>query len=146
MASIGEAQLQSTLDSTIAGISIERLFNLINSSFTIIFALELLVNIYAHWLQEFLNNSWSCFDAVVVALSLITLGPLDLPISVLRALRVLRLFGRFRSLKRILAALSASIIPVLNAFLIMLIVAMICDFPSWHLTCTKRHCLSFAPL
>jgi hypothetical protein len=40
---------------------------------------------------------------------------------------VLRLFGRFRSLKRILAALSASIIPVLNAFLIMLIVAMICD-------------------
>jgi hypothetical protein len=127
LASIVEAQLQSSLEIKIGDITIERFFNMINSTFTLIFAFELLVNLYAHWLRDFLSNSWSCFDAIVVTLSLITLGPLDLPISVLRALRVLRLFGRFRSLKRILAALSASIIPVLNAFLIMLIVAMICD-------------------
>jgi hypothetical protein len=102
---------------------------MLNFCFTIAFAVELLTNLYAFWLRDFLHNSWSCFDAIVVALSLVTLGPLDFPISVLRALRVLRLFGRFHSLKRILAALSASIIPVLNAFLIMLIVAMICDRP-----------------
>jgi hypothetical protein len=66
------------------------------------------------------------FDLVVVSLSLVALGPIDLPISMLRALRVLRLFGRFRALRKILAALSASIIPMFNAFFIMLIVSMIC--------------------
>jgi hypothetical protein len=81
---------------------------------------------YAHWLIDFITNRWATFDLVVVTLSLVTLGPLDLPISVLRALRVLRLFGRFKALKKILSALSASIIPMFNAFFIMLIVSMIC--------------------
>ena len=98
----------------------------LNFVLTIVFIVELLANLYAHWLIEFITNSWSVFDLIVVTLSLVTLGPLDLPISVLRALRVLRLFGRFQALKKILAALSASIIPMLNAFFIMLIVSMIC--------------------
>jgi hypothetical protein len=34
---------------------------------------------------------------------------------------------RLAALKKILAALSASIVPMMNAFLIMLIVAMICE-------------------
>jgi hypothetical protein len=99
----------------------------LNFSLTIVFAFELLVNLYAHWLRDFVQSSWSVFDAAVVSLSLITLGPLNLPVSVLRALRVLRLFGRFEALKKILAALSASIVPMLHSFLIMLIVAMICE-------------------
>jgi hypothetical protein len=98
----------------------------LNFILTIIFTVELLINMYAHWLVEFITNRWSVFDLIVVTLSLVTLGPLDLPISMFRALRVLRLFGRFSALKKILAALSASIIPMLNAFFIMLIVSMIC--------------------
>ena len=99
----------------------------LNFVLTIIFIVELLTNMYSHWLVEFVTNSWAMFDLIVVTLSLVTLGPLNLPISVLRALRVLRLFGRFQALKKILAALSASIIPMLNAFFIMLIVSMICE-------------------
>jgi hypothetical protein len=38
----------------------------------------------------------SLFDAAVVGMSLIVLGPLDFPISILRALRVVRLFGRLK--------------------------------------------------
>ncbi len=106
-----------------------RALDTLNLALTVFFAFELLVNLYVHWLREFLDSSWSCFDAAVVALSLVTLGPLELPISVLRALRVLRIFGKFAALKRILAALSASLVPMLNAFLIMLIVAMICEPP-----------------
>lgn len=98
----------------------------LNFVLTIVFTIELLTNIYAHWLIDFITNRWSVFDLVVVALSLVTLGPLDLPISMFRALRVLRLFGRFQALKKILSALSASIIPMFNAFFIMLIVSMIC--------------------
>ncbi len=46
--------------------------------------------------------------------------------QVLRAFRVLRLFGRLKSLRNIVAAISASIIPVLNAFVIIYLVASIC--------------------
>ena len=99
-----------------------------NDVFTIIFTVELMINLFANWFYEFFRNSWSCFDALVVVLSLITLGPLNLPINVLRALRVLRIFGRCKALKKILAALSASIIPMMNAFFILLIVVMICEF------------------
>ncbi len=44
----------------------------------------------------------------------------------MRAFRVIRLFGRLGSLRDIIAALTAAVVPVLNAFLIMLIVGSIC--------------------
>ena len=72
------------------------------------------------------------FDTIVIILSLVALGPFNMPISVLRlvrAFRVIRLFGRMRQLKRILSALSASILPELNALMIMFIVVSICECP-----------------
>ena len=50
--------------------------------------------------------------------------------QVLRAFRVLRLFGRLKNLRNIVTAISASIVPVLNAFLIIYLVASICSSPS----------------
>jgi hypothetical protein len=71
-----------------------------------------------------------------VSLSLVALGPVSMPINVirvLRAFRVIRLFGRLKSLKNIVGALTASILPVMNAFLILLIVASICEnSPTTH--------------
>jgi voltage-gated sodium channel len=98
----------------------------INTVFTIIFTIELLINLFAHWIHEFISNPWSLFDTVVVTMSLIVLGPLNFPISMLRALRVVRLFGRLKSSKKILSALRVSLVPMFNAFFIMLIVAMMC--------------------
>jgi hypothetical protein len=98
-----------------------------NMAFTFVFTLDLLINLFAHWIHEFVSNPWSLFDAVIVVLSLIVLGPLDFPISMLRALRVVRLFGRLKSSKKILAALWVSLVPMCNAFFIMLIVAMMCE-------------------
>jgi len=43
-------------------------------------------------------------------------------LRILRAFRVMRLFGRLQSLRQIIAALTQSIIPVLNAFLIMMLI------------------------
>jgi hypothetical protein len=45
---------------------------------------------------------------------------------VLRAFRVLRLFGRLKTLRNIVTAITASIVPVMNAFLIIYLVASIC--------------------
>ena len=128
-ASITEAQMQGNLINADGSRTNTIIFlDGLNFILTIVFTAELMTNMYAHWLIEFITNRWSVFDLIVVVLSLVTLGPLDLPISVLRALRVLRLFGRFKALKKILSALSASIVPMLNAFFIMLIISMICKF------------------
>ena len=105
--------------------------------FTSIFTFELAMNVYAHWLRPFLTNWWNALDVVIIILSLVALGPINIPISILRlvrAFRVIRLFGRMRALKRILSSLSASIVPELNAFLIFFIVASICQCPPHSLT------------
>jgi voltage-gated sodium channel len=98
--------------------------------FTFIFAAELLMNMFANWFHPFVSNRWNFFDVIVIVLSLIALALADLPINVLRlvrAFRVFRLFGRMQALKNILASLSASIVPELNAFMIMFIVISICE-------------------
>ncbi len=106
----------------------QQILDNMNMAFTFVFTVDLLINLFAHWIHEFVSNPWSLFDAVIVVLSLIVLGPLDFPISMLRALRVVRLFGRLKSSKKILAALWVSLVPMCNAFFIMLIVAMMCEF------------------
>jgi hypothetical protein len=109
--------------------SATELMELLNTVFTVLFACELLLNFLSQPMRKFFSNAWSIFDTIVVFMSLVVLGPLDFPISILRALRVVRLFGRLESSKKILAALSVSLVPMCNAFFIMLIVAMICEFP-----------------
>ena len=71
------------------------------------------------------------FDLLVVSISLVSLIFGDMPgvksLRILRAFRVMRLFGRLQSLRQIIAALTQSIIPVLNAFLIMMLVTRSAD-------------------
>jgi hypothetical protein len=49
----------------------------LNSAFTVVFAAELAVNLYAHWLRDFLRDGWSLLDLAVVCLSLASLGALN---------------------------------------------------------------------
>ena len=96
--------------------------------FTGVFTVELIFNMYAHLWWEFVSDGWCMFDFVVVSVSLLSAlsdNVPDLPITVfrlMRTFRVLRLFGRLESIRAIINALSASILPVLNAFFIMFIV------------------------
>ena len=72
------------------------------------------------------------FDFIVVSLSLVALGPLQVPVVVIRsmrAFRIARLFRRIKSLSSIIMALTASIIPVINAYLVLLIAMCICELP-----------------
>ena len=95
--------------------------------FTMIFTLELLVNMYAHLLYDFVTDGWSLFDFVVVMASIVSAlsssgGSAISVFRLMRAFRVLRIFGRLRSIRSIINALTASMIPVLNAFFIMAVV------------------------
>ncbi len=131
MVNAAESQLSGNLvdqdkKSTKTGQDLEAL----DTAFTVIFAVELAVNAFAHWFKPFISDGWNIFDFIVVALSLVALGPVNVPVNIvrsLRAFRVIRLFGRLKGLKNIVTALASSVIPVLQALLILLIIGSICE-------------------
>ena len=86
------------------------------------FTIELAINMYAHLLWDFLENGWSLFDFLIVSICLLGLVyPALANISVfrlMRAFRVIRIFGRLKSVRSIINALTASIVPVCNASLL----------------------------
>ena len=97
--------------------------------FTCMFTFELGLNLFCHWLREFFNSGWNVLDLVVVILSLVALGPIPIPVSIIRMIRVfrvMRVFGRFETLNHIIRALTTAINPVLNAFSILLIFVFMC--------------------
>lgn len=105
-----------------------------------VFVVEILARLYVHRLA-FFRDAWSVFDFLVVGIALV---PASGPLSVLRALRVLRIFrllGVVPSLRRVVAGL-LSAVPGLGAVfgvmsLIFYVAAVIAtnlfggSFPEW---------------
>ena len=101
----------------------------LNLFFTAYFTVELLINAYANWLHAFIYNGWNHLDVFIVLMSLLDLDALSIPdwfVKLVRAFRVIRLFGRISALKKMATAVTASIFPMMNAFVILLIVLSIC--------------------
>jgi hypothetical protein len=106
-----------------------RFLDQLDFAFVILFTAELVINMYAHWLKPFIDNPWSVFDLLIVALSLIGLAPIGLPLSLLlllRCCRVLRIFGKFPSVRSIFSALATSLLPMASTFFIIFVLASIC--------------------
>jgi hypothetical protein len=104
----------------------------LNLFFTAYFTLELLINAYANWFHAFIYNGWNHLDVFIVLMSLLDLGAFNIPdwfVKLVRAFRVIRLFGRINALKKMATAVTASIFPMMNAFVILLIVMSICAPP-----------------
>ena len=117
-------------------------WDMINIGFTFIFAIELGFNALGHWFRPFVRSGWNLVDVIVVLLSLASLsqGYLNvIVVRMLRAVRIVRLFGKVEALKRVVAALTASVIPMANAFIIMFIVTSICARPSHTLGLVTRY-------
>ena len=104
-------------------------FRILEIVFTIVFGIELAINMFAHWWTPFWESRWNVFDFLVVGCSVLSLIIPALPgISVLRLLRVfkmIRLFQQLQSLRVLINALSTSVLPVLNAFVVLLLVTSI---------------------
>jgi hypothetical protein len=132
--SAAEAQLIDVTDEGSGSrTEVGRFLDVSNTLVTLLFAVELVINLYAHWIREFLTSWMNIWDALIVTVSVASLGPLDIamPLTILRffrvvrILRVLKIFIRLPELKRIISALTRSLIPMLNAFLIVLVVMAI---------------------
>ena len=112
------------------GTASDQTFNAIDVFFTWVFFFELLWNLAAHWFWPFFSDGWSVFDLFVVSVSMAAYfagsdGGAIKTLRLMRAFRVMRLFGRLKSLRQIITSLTASLIPMGNAFLIMLLVTSI---------------------
>jgi hypothetical protein len=113
----------------------------INLLFTGIFAIELGINMFANWMHQFIRSGWNWFDLFIVLMSLLDFGPFDNPfwlVRLMRAFRVVRLFGRVHELTKMISAITASLFPMLNAFVILLVVLSICECIQHSYSCSIR--------
>ncbi len=52
---------------------------------------------------------------------------------------MIRVFGRFRALKTLVASITASFVPMVNAFLIMFVVVSMCAWHTLKIVLTVTH-------
>lgn len=79
--------------------STEGVFQFFEWFFTILFTIELAINMFAHWWFRFWQDGWNWFDFIVVGVSLLAIITPGIPgIAVLRLLRAFRVFRLFKRL------------------------------------------------
>ena len=76
---------------------------------------------------DFFTNGWSLFDFVVLVVSTTSMFVPTMPgvslLRLIRVVRVLKLFKQLQSLKIILQSMVSAILPVANAFVVLVLFA-----------------------
>jgi len=102
-----------------------KVFDILDVIFNVIFLIELLCNLTANWLQTFFLCGWNLFDLFIVLFSFASMFVSNVDgighVRLIRVLRVMKLFSKMQSLKVILQSMFNAIIPVANAFVVLLI-------------------------
>eukprot|EP00961_Rhodomonas_salina_P180688 2438822-Rhodomonas_salina.1 len=106
--------------------SVERdIIDIMDHVLTWVFVGELGINFFSTMVWPFFENPWNWFDMAVVSVSVINLFIPQVPwlgaLRLVRTFRVLRVFGRFQGFRRIINALGSALVPVIDAFVIVLI-------------------------
>jgi voltage-gated sodium channel len=112
------------------------IFFILDAILTILFTLELLLNIFAHsnnGFEPFYSKGTNWFDAAIVIISvcnvIVTASGGELPnaklLRLLRLGRAVKLFKTLKELNRLITSVSKAVLPVCNAFLILFIIAAI---------------------
>ena len=108
----------------------KKLFAIMDVAFTVIFLIELVMNMVCNWFWKFWTSAFNVFDFVIVCITTISLLPfLDMRVistlRLLRAFRVVRIFRRLQSARRIITAIVTSIEPVCNVLVVVLGIACV---------------------
>jgi voltage-gated sodium channel len=121
--------VEATMNPVPEGSQAEKNFVVIDLFFIVFFTVELVMNIGAHWFFEFWEDRANWLDTGVVLISLVGLtmqgGGAFTVIRIMRVLRVVRVFKRIASVRLIVTALGAAVVPVSNAFFIMILATTI---------------------
>ena len=95
--------------------------------FTVIFTLELLLNMFGSWFWRFFTDTWNLIDLFVVATSIVAVLVEEMPavnfLRLIRVCRMVKLVRKLTTLRILINALISSIIPVLYSFVILLLVS-----------------------
>jgi len=119
---IVETQLQPAKEDTASAV-----FMILDTVYLVLFTIELAMNMFCYWFKPFWQDGWFRFDFMVVFLSLVQVALESLVTSqmpgikqlrVLRTFRIIKAFGRFKELKKIIRAICASVGPVGHATVI----------------------------
>ena len=115
------------------GSELEATLESLDVAFTMFYVIELFLNLFVHWWREFLFNGWSVFDSICVLSSVVGMiltaamdGKIDL--SIIRSLRIfkiVRIFSRLKALQRVVTAITSTVLPLFNTFLIFVVVIAI---------------------
>ena len=119
-----------------AGSGHERTFFILDASITAAFIFELMINLFAHsndGFKPFTKRASNWFDTAIVIVSIVNviLAGMDIEffnaklLRLLRIGRVVRLFSSLKDFQKLVNAISASVLPVCNAFAILLLVAAV---------------------
>ena len=107
----------------------DEIFQYLDYVFTGFFTLELIVTFVGHFGLIFFMDSWRIFDTAIVAISLVAASGLKMPavksIRAMRVLRAVRLLKKSKSLRPIVEALFASVLPVMNSMVLLGLVTAI---------------------
>ena len=130
---MAEAQILPT-----EGSQEEEIFFILDATITTAFTAELLFNLFAHShdnFRPFTSQGSNWFDTGIVLLSIVNvvLTSLDIDMGggnakllrLLRIGRVVRLFKSQKNLQKLMNAITSAILPVCNAFAILLLVASV---------------------
>jgi len=112
------------------------IFFILDAILTVLFTLELMLNIFAHsnnGFEPFYSKGTNWFDAAIVIISvcnvIVTASGGELPnaklLRLLRLGRAVKLFKTLKELNRLITSVSKAVVPVCNAFLILFIIAAI---------------------
>ena len=84
--------------------------------FTVIFTLELLLNMFGSWFWRFFTDTWNLIDLFVVATSIVAVLVEEMPavnfLRLIRVCRMVKLVRKLTTLRILINALISSIIPV----------------------------------
>ena len=120
------------------GTAEQQMFYIFDAAITAFFVFELALNLFAHsenYFSEWARRGANWFDGTIVLLSLLNvfeeiLG-LQIPnakmLRLIRIMRVVRLFSRAKTFAKLFSAISDAIIPVCNAFFILLVITSMCE-------------------
>jgi voltage-gated sodium channel len=126
LCNIIEAQMNPIAE----GSQVYQNFQTVDLCFIIIFSIELIFNMTAHWFWEFWSDKANWADAFIVLVSVVGLfteggSSAYTVIRIMRVFRVVRVSNRLASVRLIIKALGSAVVPVSNAFFIMLVATSI---------------------
>ena len=105
---IGQAEIQPE-----PGSQDERLFHAIDTAFTVLYVVDLFINLCAHSPRAFFRKGWNILDLIIISLSVVSIATDDgssiNTFRAIRAIRAVRLLTGLPRLREIVNALVSSV-------------------------------------